>query len=394
MKILFLYSHLTVRSGGSRYILEIVDKLSQNHEVTLYVQKASDEMKKIFSDRNINIKTLGKYSTDDLIFWIQFKKLIRNQIHFLERESKNYDVVISSMFPMNIIANSLNIPHIQNCFQPYAFFWDSIMIKKLPFFKKILLNFCKKFYGKSDIEATQNADYVFTVISGVQKWIKKIYNCDSIVIHPGVDTNFFSKTHNENLRKQFHDNKIILHSTDWTPLKNTNWLIDQFLKINREIPSCKLLIMEVKTSGHEKNIALKKIKKLNIQNIEFLGFIPENMLSSYYSLADLVVYVGIGEGASSASYIVLEAMSCETPVIRINESSTEIIHGKNGLIFEKNNSEQFLKNLLMLLKNEKLSNELGKNAREFIKNERTWNNTLNHYEKYLNLIKEKNLNTS
>ena len=383
LKIIWLHSHLSLPSGGTKFVLEAIRELSKHHEVDLYVQKATPQFEQLFKKAGINIITMSKYSTGDILFWINFSRQIKHEMKFLKNQAKNYDVVISSMFPMNVEANALGLPHLQSCFQPYAFFWDSLMINKLPFFQRLLLKFAKKKFGKLDIEATKKSDKIVTVIAGVQKWISKVYQRDSLVVHPGVDISFFKPTVDLNLQNKYAGKKIILHSTDWTPLKRTNWLIDEFVSINSKINNAVLLIMEVKTVGVEREKAIKKIDDKKIKNIELCGSVPEHLLPAYYSLADVCVYVGIGEGAAAASYIVLESMACETPVIRTNYSLEEVEDGKTGYLFEKDDKESFKKYVIEFLTNPKLKLEFGKAGRNFIQENRSWEKFAKLYEKNL-----------
>ena len=383
LKIMWLFSHLTISGGGARFLFEAIKELSKNHYIKLYVQKSSPHMIKQYADESIEVVTMSDASTGDTKFWLNFSGQIKKEINFLKKESNNFDVVISSMFPMNIEANALGLPHLQSCFQPYAFFWDSMMINKLPFVQRLLLKFARMKFGKLDIEATQQSNKVVTVIAGVQKWISKVYHRDSIVVHPGVDTTFFKPTLDLNLQNKYAGKKIILHSTDWTPLKRTNWLIDEFVSINSKINDVVLLIMEVKDVGVEREKAIKKINDEKIKNVELCGFVPENLLPAYYSLADVCVYVGIGEGAAAASYIVLESMACETPVIRTNYSLEEVEHGKTGYLFEKDDRESFEKYVIEFLTNPKLKLEFGKAGRNFVQENRSWKRFAELYEKNL-----------
>jgi len=380
---MWLFSHLTISGGGARFLFEAIKELSKNHYIKLYVQKSSPHMIKQYADESIEVVTMSDASTGDTKFWLNFSGQIKKEINFLKKESNNFDVVISSMFPMNIEANALGLPHLQSCFQPYAFFWDSMMINKLPFVQRLLLKFARMKFGKLDIEATQRSNKVVTVIAGVQKWISKVYHRDSIVVHPGVDTTFFKPTLDLNLQNKYAGKKIILHSTDWTPLKRTNWLIDEFVSINSKINDVVLLIMEVKDVGVEREKAIKKINDEKIKNVELCGFVPENLLPAYYSLADVCVYVGIGEGAAAASYIVLESMACETPVIRTNYSLEEVEHGKTGYLFEKDDRESFEKYVIEFLTNPKLKLEFGKAGRNFVQENRSWKRFAELYEKNL-----------
>ena len=372
LRILWLHPALYLSGGGTRYVSEAIQELSKHHHVVLYVQKAIPKYIEEYKNVGIHVNILSKYSTGDFFFWFNFQNQIKNEIKFLKTIEQDFDLVISSMFPMNVLANSLNLPHLQSCFQPYAFFWDPNMISKLPFFKKTIVKFLKFLYGKYDLNATKKSDKISTVIGDIQFWIEKVYGCKSFVNSVGVNTNFFKPTSNTELKEKYTNKKIILHSTDWTPLKRTSWLVDQFLSLQSEIDNSILLIMEANLQGTERDKVIKKIKEKNITNVELCGFIPEDKLPAYYSLADVTVYCGIGEGAGSASYIVLESMACETPVLRTNLTLDEVEHNKTGFLFKPNDTSTFKIFLKKLLDNPNLALEFGKSGRNFIIKNRSW----------------------
>jgi len=382
LRILWLHPALYLSGGGTRYVSEAIQELSKHHHVVLYVQKAIPKYIEEYKNVGIHVNILSKYSTGDFFFWFNFQNQIKNEIKFLKTIEQDFDLVISSMFPMNVLANSLNLPHLQSCFQPYAFFWDPNMISKLPFFKKTIVKFLKFLYGKYDLNATKKSDKISTVIGDIQFWIEKVYGCKSFVNSVGVNTNFFKPTSNTELKEKYTNKKIILHSTDWTPLKRTSWLVDQFLSLQSEIDNSILLIMEANLQGTERDKVIKKIKEKNITNVELCGFIPEDKLPAYYSLADVTVYCGIGEGAGSASYIVLESMACETPVLRTNLTHDEVEHKKTGFLFEPNNTNEFKIYLQKLLDNPNLALEFGKAGRNFIIKYRSWKNFVLTWEKH------------
>ena len=386
LRIMWLHSHVSFPSGGVTYILQAIRELSKNHSVDFYVQKALPKFEKQFKDAEINITVMSKHSTGDVLFWLNFSRQINKEIKFLKSRIKNYDLVVSSMFPMNIEANSLNLPHLQSCFQPFAFFWDPNMISNLPFWERIFIKFIKTRFSKYDLEFTKKSNIISTVISDVQYWIQKIYEKDSFIANAGVDTDFFKKTENIELQKKYAGKKIILHRTDWTPLKRTNWLIDQFIDIFSQSEDVILLITEIKGHGSERNSAIKKIKNNKICNIELCGLISGDLLPAYYSLADVTVYCGMGEGAGSASYVVLESMSCETPVIRTDLTHDEVEHEKTGFLYEKNDIINFKKYLIMLLNDTVLATRFGIEGRKFVIKNRSWKKFVEIWEKNIEKI--------
>ncbi len=289
-----------------------------------------------------------------------------------------FDVVVSIIFPMNILGNSINLPHLQHCFQPFGYFWDTILIKKLPVTQRFFLFVMKKLYGKLDIEYTKKSDIVSTPTKEVSDYVKEFYGKESIPVSAGVDS-IFKPTIDHELVQKYKNCKIIIHSTDWTFTKNTNWLINQFQEISKQIKNIKLLITEVKSTGSERDLALQKIKKYNL-DIELCGLVPEKLLPSYYSIADVGVYSGVAFKNSAASLWVLECMACGTPVVRTNNTNSEVTHGESGFLFDIKKPLDFQNYVIKLLNDDKLRDKFGQNATEFISNHRSWTQIANLFE--------------
>lgn len=123
---------------------------------------------------------------------------------------------------------------------------------------------------------------------------------------------------------------------------------------------------------------LKKSLESKYRNIKFLGFQkPEK----YYKEAAIAVVPSIW--MENFSYSVLEAMSYGLCVIAsdIGGIPEQIKHMKTGLIFERENKEDFKKKLNYLIKNPKEVKRIGKNARKFVKKNFNWNKIVKEYEK-------------
>lgn len=381
LKIMWLHSQLTSWGGGTRFLLEVIKRMSNNHEISLFLSKSYPDVVDKFSELPIKIETLGKYSTGDIQFWLNFNGQLSSEIEYLKSKSGNFDLVVSSFFPMNVVGNKMGLPHLQYCFEPFAFFWDSFMIKNLPFAKQIFLKLMIVLYGKKDIEATKKSTKILTVNNGVKEWISRIYDRDSTATLLGVDTSFFKKTFDSELAEKYKGKKVIIHSTDWTPLKRTNWLIDQFIEISSEIADVVLVITEVSTHGKERDVAIQKITEKKVTNIELCGFLPLEKLPAYYSIADIGIYCGIGQGASAASLFVLECMACETPVIRTNDTTEEVEHEKNGYLFDKDDIENFKRYVLKLLNEKELQEHYAIAARSMIEERYSWDKVAIIFEK-------------
>lgn len=390
---MWLMPHLTYWNGGTKFVFETIKELSKRHQIDLFIQKAgSNEIIKSFNQIPVTVTVLSKLSTGDALFWLNFNRQLKKEISHLKKIASEYDLVISAVFPMNIVGNAIGLPHIQYCFEPYAFFWDPFMVKRFPISKRIFVTLLRYMYGKQDIKATKKSEKILTVNNGTREWIYRVYGRESIATFLGVDTTIFKKIHDEDLMKKYKGKKIIIHSTDWTPLKRTNWLIKQFYEINKKRKDSMLLITEVNTNGEEKNSAISMIKKNRIENIELCGFITNTDLPKYYSLADVSAYTGIGEGASAASLFVLECMACETPVVRTSDTLEEIEHGKTGFLFKKNNEEEFIQYIMKLLNDEEIRRQFGSDARKFIEKQYSWKNVAQVFQKEIVDLLEKKMN--
>lgn len=378
LNIMFLGSHMTNSSGGTKFIFNLVNELSRRHNVVVYLQKPPTVFNNEFKSSGIKVISMSNCSTGDVKFWLTFSSQINKQKSFLKKEAKIFDVVISIIFPMNILGNSIDLPHVQHCFQPFGYFWDSLLIKKLPVSQRIFLSVMKKLYGKLDVEYTQLSDIISTPTKEVSDYVKEFYGKTSIPVSAGVDS-IFKSTIDHELAQKYKNNKILIHSTDWTFTKNTNWLIDQFQEISKKIQNIKLLITEVKSTGSERDLAIKKIKKYNL-DIELCGFVPEKLLPSYYSIADIGVYSGVAFKNSAASLWVLECMACGTPVVRTNNTNSEVTHGESGFLFDIEKPLDFQNYVIKLFNDNKLRDEFGQNAIKFISNHRSWTKIANLFE--------------
>lgn len=383
LKIMWLHSHVTNASGSSKYLYNILKQISSNYEITLFIQKPITFLNEEFQKLPIKIVTLGNSSTSDLKFWFNFLAEINKQKSFLKKQSKNFDLVISSFFPMNIIADDLGLKHLQFCFQPYAFFWDDELIESLPFFKRILLKYYKKQFAKLDFIATKNSSIILTINEGSRISIEKIYIKNSIPTFMGID---IEKTESIKHQLNLKNSKILIHSTDWSSLKNTFWLIKQFSNLQHQIPNTILMITETNVNHSEKNKAIKLIKENNIKNVKFLGTLSKIDYVKYLSSADVVIFSGSGSGITT-SLFVLECMSLGIAALVTNQVSEDVIHGTTGYIYKNNND--FAENLIKILENDDLRHTLGNNAKKYVSENHSWVNAASIFDKQISKLIDK-----
>ena len=115
-------------------------------------------------------------------------------------------------------------------------------------------------------------------------------------------------------------------------------------------------------------IQLHRLKEeLSIGNlVTFLGAKAQNNLAHYYSRAQMVVMPSHYE---SFGMVAIEAMACGTPVIAsdVGGLTYTIKDGFNGYLVPRNDHNALADKIGLLLKDPDLRNQLGEQARLWIK---------------------------
>ena len=142
---------------------------------------------------------------------------------------------------------------------------------------------------------------------------------------------FIKKRDASHLKKQFEiqdDEKVIIHVSNFRPVKRVQDVVKTFAKISARMPAKLLLVGD----GPEMTIVCKLVKKLGITDkVHFLG--KQENLEELYSISDLMLLLSEKE---SFGLVALEAMACGVPCIGTNVGGMpEVIqHGKTGYLCE------------------------------------------------------------
>jgi L-malate glycosyltransferase len=132
------------------------------------------------------------------------------------------------------------------------------------------------------------------------------------VISNFVDTKEFQRKHCPQFRSAFAkpDEKVLIHISNFRPLKRVKDVIRTFYKVNQGIPSWLLLVGD----GPDRSDAEKLARELGIANrIRFLG--RQEAIIELLSISDIMLLPSESESFGLAA---LEAMACGVPVIASN----------------------------------------------------------------------------
>ncbi len=159
--------------------------------------------------------------------------------------------------------------------------------------------------------------------------------------------------------------------------KDLKTLYRAFVRLEKKFEDVILLIAGGGHPGLEKLFSNKK-------NVILTGLKED--LAVYYQAMDVYVLPSLTE---TSSLTTMEAMATGTPVVvtPVGFIKEYINNGHNGLIFPKKNSYNLYTKLKHLLENDEVRDRLGRNGRDTIISEYSWDNTAEALKKHIgNLI--------
>lgn len=222
-----------------------------------------------------------------------------------------------------------NVLHICYCHTPMRYAWDdsqkyikefkgySSLIKK---FVPFLMNYIRLW----DKISADRPDYFIANSHFVSKRIKKYYHRDSEVIHPPVEIKKQKTMNNEQKTENY-----FLMVGRLLPYKRFDLAIETFNRLK--------LPLKIIGEGPE----IKRLKKRANSNIEFLGWLPDEKLTDYYSRARAFIF----PQEEDFGIVPLEAMAAGTPVIAFKAGGAleTVKENKTGIFFEQESTESLIK---------------------------------------------------
>jgi N-acetyl-alpha-D-glucosaminyl L-malate synthase BshA len=154
-----------------------------------------------------------------------------------------------------------------------------------------------------------------------------------------------------------HNEKILIHTSNFRPVKRVQDVIKVFAQVLEKIPSRLILIGD----GPERSDCQKLCMELNISDlVKFMG--KQDSISQLLSISDLFLIPSQEESFGLAA---LEAMSCGVPVISSSVGGLpELnIHNETGFIASIGDIDRMAKYAVDLFTNEKKYNLFASNAR-------------------------------
>ena len=250
----------------------------------------------------------------------------------------------------NVDFNEIKLIHVHNL----NFLICGIWLKK-KFNKKIFLSI-----GGTDILRLKNkilfqklikdVDKIFSVSFDLKKKFLNLYpKTKCYYISNGVELKYFKFKKNKK-------NNILLAVGNIRWQKNYSLLVCAMELVLKENKKFKLIIIgNLKESEEVKKIT-DLIKKKNLQkNIQLIGFQELKTIRSFYYKSKLLILSSISEGLPK---VILESISCGTPVISTNVGDNKLILKNCGIVIKSNNPFELSNAINKIIKSEKLYTKL------------------------------------
>jgi len=153
------------------------------------------------------------------------------------------------------------------------------------------------------------------------------------------------------------DDVVVLFSGRFVPRKGVNYLLEAWVRVQREIPSVKLVLLGDGPTFKEMQ---SYAERLGIKgSVLFKGHVSN--VKEFLQSADLFVLPSLQEGMPNA---LLEAMACALPTVatRIGGVEDIIEDGYNGILVKPADPESLASGLKKLIENKSLRKSIADNA--------------------------------
>jgi glycosyltransferase involved in cell wall biosynthesis len=382
-----------VIGGAERVLFEQTTRLAdRGHNIFVITRKLSNHDRDHEIIDGVNEWRHSYNKKNPLTFicstWINSKRLfesLHQNIHF---DCINFHQPFSAIGVINS-ALSIQIPKIYTCHSLSFEEYISRNGNNHRFFSKFTNFIQTRGYKKIEKNILNKSNEIIVLSKFTKEKINDIYKIknDKIRIVPGgVDLNKFAPPINkEKIRKRLNipNNKIILFTV--RNLVQRMGLENLIIAFNHLIKQKAEINLVIGGEGILKTGLIALARSFGIEDyIHFVGFIPEEQLSSYYQMADLFVLPT--KELEGFGLVTLEAMASSLPVVGTPVGGTKEIIGKfdSSFLFKGTDSDsiaELITEKYKLMKhNPQKWMEITHRCRNFVERNYSWDKNIDALE--------------
>ena len=300
-----------------------------------------------------------------------------NRANKFLNSNKDYDIIIDNQsISYGMIEIQKRFPLVEIIHHPITFDFKF----ELASTKKIKYKISRYLWYSFLIMQKKVAPKLETIVTpskSSKNGIVAEFNCKSsniTVINNGLDYEEFAPISNIERNK----NRLITTASADVALKGLDFSLKALKLLKKNNPKIHLIIIGApKKNGHTE----KLIKKLNIEdNVFFKKNISKEKIKELYSTSSIAIVSSLYEGFG---YPVIEAMSCEVPLIATNISSIPELVRSYGILIDPKDEKKLSFNIEKVLNNYDDYKDNAIKGRQHVIETFNWSKITAEYEKIL-----------
>jgi glycosyltransferase involved in cell wall biosynthesis len=367
-------------SGHAIYGELLADGLcAAGHQVTMVASQRGNALRRQTLD-GIEVIRVPIGATD----WMAYSFRAAREVRRLERE-RHFDIV---HFLDLHFAYAYRGDFLATLVQPFR---QRLQAKgSLPYSHSLLnLAFRYTYYTLASLTferwAAERVKVMLATCQAVRDAYVRDYPAEAqhiVVVPEGIDVTRYQRRDSQGLRARLGltGKQILLYVGFSTPRKGLEYLGEALDDLG---PDCRLLMVGKWEKGYRDKF-FRSLGPNSQEKVIEVGYVPDEEMSSYYSLADVFVLPSLLEGFGLP---LAEAMACGTAVVATHVGSIPEVVGNAGLLVPPMDSQALAAALRRMLEDEGLRNALGacgvQRARGIYSQEKMIASTLDVYRSYL-----------
>lgn len=351
--ILYVHTQIESPGGANRMVIETANRLSEVEDFDITIA-TSHLNKDIYTlDSSVDLYEFGGGSPSQLLHWVQLPNIIKELARLIKNkkiESVMFHSIPTVYWTIPLKKMVPGTSFIWYAHDPNAYLNLPGKIKDVPYPMRALLILGHPVLRKFDTHVIPT--YIDQIIANSEftnDVISEVYNIESTVIPPGIDTTQF--------KPKRRDKETIFTVGQLNKYNNFEQLIEAMAILNRKMNNPPNLV--VAGTGNYQSDLIRLSKELGIQDlVKFVGYLTEPELIEQYSGALVTVYLPEME---PFGLVPVESMSCRTPVIARDSGGIRetVIDGQTGILLQKLTAERVADALYTLITNPEKREVMG-----------------------------------
>lgn len=314
MKVALIHYWLTGMRGGEK-VLEALCQLFPQADIFTHVYEPQ-ALSPLLRKHNIQTTFVGRLPL--AARWYKaYLPLMPMALESLDLTA--YDLVISSESgPAKAVITRPDALHLCYCHSPMRYLWDLNPLYRQNMSKPARWLFAPMahYLRMTDVLGATRVDHFVANSTFVQKRIKKFYRRESQIIHPPVNTDFFSALPVE-------QGDFYLVAGQLVAYKN----------VGLAIAACSQLGLPLVVVGQGPEQS--KLAAMAGNSVRFTGRVDDEQLRHLMSTCKALIFPGVED----FGLVPVEAMACGKPVLAFQGGGVldTIIPGQTGIFFKEQN---------------------------------------------------------